>query len=310
MILVLGATGFLGKTVCKKLKYNNIQFTPTSLTLGVDLRNENETLDLFKEVKPEIVINCASFVGGIQFGYKHPVELFQNNLRMVTSILSASHITGVKRFVNPVSNCVYPADATLFREDKIWDGAMHESVAVYGFVRKAFIIGAYAYGKQFGDKIANIVLSNMYGPGDHFEEERSHALGALIMKFAEAKEKGEPKVVVWGTGTPVREWLHVDDGAEALIKAIDMPFHAGPVNVGVGKGISISEMAFLIRDLTGFEGTVEFDTTKQDGAKYKTVNGSLGEKLLGWKPQIEFVEGVKETIDWYKKSRQNGNDGI
>lgn len=303
MILVLGATGFLGTTVCRKLRLKNIEFVPSSLSLGVDLRDEKQTLDLFEKIRPEIVINCASYVGGIQFGYKHPVELFHNNLKMVTNILYASHKTGVERFINPVSNCVYPAKATLFKEDEIWDGPMHESVMVYGFVRKAFIIGAYAYEKQFGDKIYNIVLSNMYGPGDHFEEERSHALGALIMKFAKAKQNNEPKVIVWGTGTPVREWMHVEDGAEALIHAMEMPYHPGPVNVGIATGISIIDMANLIKKYIGYDGEIEFDPSKPDGAPFKTVDGALGEHLLKWKPAKDFETGVKETINWYLKNK-------
>ncbi|MEN6618398.1 MAG: NAD-dependent epimerase/dehydratase family protein [Rikenellaceae bacterium] len=302
MILVLGATGFLGKTVCRKLKDKGLTFVPSSFSMGVDLRNENQTMALFEEVKPEIVINCASYVGGIQFGYKYPVELFHNNLRMVTSVLSASHATGVTKFINPVSNCVYPANATLFKEEEIWDGVMHESVMVYGFVRKAFLIGAYAYGKQYSDRIYNIILSNMYGPGDHFEEERSHALGALIMKFVKAKQNNEPKVVVWGTGTPVREWMHVEDGAEALIRAMDMPYYPGPVNVGIGSGISVIDMANMIKKYVGYKGEIELDPTKPDGATYKTVDGKLGEQLMNWKPQIPFENGVRETIEWYLKN--------
>jgi len=303
MILVLGATGFLGTTVCQKLRLKNIEFVSTSLSLGADLRDEKQTLNLFEKVRPKIVINCASYVGGIQFGYKHPVELFHNNLKMVANILYASHKTKVEKFINPVSNCVYPAKATLFKEEEIWDGPMHESVMVYGFVRKAFIIGAYAYEKQFGDKIFNIVLSNMYGPGDHFDEERSHALGALIMKFTKAKLNNEKKVIVWGTGTPVREWMHVEDGAEALIHAMEMPFYSGPVNVGIAAGISIIDMAKLIKKFIGYDGEIEFDPSKPDGAPFKTVDGMLGEQLLKWKPFKDFENGVKETIDWYLKNK-------
>lgn len=299
MILVLGASGFLGKRVCKKLTEKGLEFVSSSLSMGVDLRDEAQTFKLFDTVKPKIVINCASFVGGIQFGYKHPVELFSNNLKMVTNLLEASHRAKVEKFINPVSNCVYPSHATLFKEEEIWDGPMHESVLVYGFVRKAFLIGAFAYGKQFGDKIINIVLSNMYGPDDHFDEERSHALGALIMKFVKAKKQNDPFVNVWGTGTPVREWMHVDDGAEALIRAMDMPFHNGPVNVGVASGISVIDMAHLIQKEVGYLGKIQLDPSKPDGALYKTVDGSLGEKLMGWKPSTKFEQGVKETVQWY-----------
>jgi GDP-L-fucose synthase len=299
MILVLGATGFLGKRVCEKLQASGKDFARSSKSLGTDLRSYEQTLRLFKKEKPDIVINCASYVGGIQFGYKHPAELFSNNLRMNVNILEAVKETGIKRIVNPISNCVYPAKATLFKEDEIWDGPMHDSVLVYGFVRKAFWIGSWAYHKQFGLDVVNLVLSNMYGPNDHFEAERSHALGALIMKFVTAKRNNDPYVEVWGSGTPVREWLHVDDGAEALIRAIDKPPYVDFINVGVAEGISIIDMAEMIKKYVGYEGEIKLDPSKPDGAKYKTVDGSRGEEYLGWKPQVPFEQGVKETIEWY-----------
>lgn len=299
MILVLGATGFLGKHVCRKLEASGKEFTRSSRSMGTDLRNYDQTLKLFKEVNPDVIINCASYVGGIQFGYKHPAELFSNNLRMNVNILEAVKETSIKRIVNPISNCVYPAKATLFKEDEIWDGPMHESVLVYGFVRKAFWVGSWAYHRQYGLDVVNLVLSNMYGPEDHFEAERSHALGALIMKFVKAKRNNEPYVEVWGTGKPVREWLHVDDGAEALIRAIDKPPFEDFINVGVAEGISILDMAEMIKKYVGYQGKIKLDPSKPDGAEYKTVDGSRGEQYLGWKPQVPFEQGVKETINWY-----------
>ena len=299
MILVLGATGFLGKRVCGKLEKVGVSFTASAKSLGVDLREYDQTLRLFSEVKPDVILNCASYVGGIQFGYKHPAELFSNNLRMNVNILEAVRETGIKRIVNPISNCVYPAEATLFKEDEIWDGPMHDSVLVYGFVRKAFWIGSWAYHKQYGLDIVNLVLSNMYGPNDHFEAERSHALGALVMKFVNAKRNNDPFVDVWGSGTPVREWLHVDDGAEAMIRAIDKPPFVDFINVGVAEGISIIDMAEMIKKYVGYEGEIKLDPSKPDGAKYKTVDGARGEKYLGWRPQVQFEQGVRETIEWY-----------
>lgn len=299
MILVLGATGFLGRHVCEKLNASGHAFTPSSKSLGVDLREYDQTLKLFSGVKPDVILNCASYVGGIQFGYKHPAELFSNNLRMNVNILEAVKETGIRRIVNPISNCVYPAQATLFKEEEIWDGPMHESVLVYGFVRKAFWIGSWAYHKQFGLDVVNLVLSNMYGPNDHFEAERSHALGALIMKFVTAKRNNNPYVDVWGSGTPVREWMHVDDGAEAMIRAIDKPAFVDFINVGIAEGISIIDMAEMIKKYVGYKGEIKLDPSKPDGAKYKTVDGKRGEEYLGWKPQVQFEQGVKETIEWY-----------
>lgn len=288
------------------LDAKGLDYIKTSQSLGLDLRDKEATLAFFEESKPEYVLNCAAFVGGIQFGAKHPVELFQNNLQMTLSLLNAAHKTSVKRIVNPISNCAYPGDATLFKEDEFWDGPLHESVLVYGFVRKAFWVGSWAYAQQYDMDIMNIILSNMYGPEDHFEEERSHALGALIMKFVEAKRNDDASVTVWGSGTPVREWLHVDDGAEAMIRSLDCDRHVGPVNIGVAHGISIIDMAKQIKDLVCYEGEIELDTSKPDGAPYKTVDGTKGAELLGWKPSIDFADGVKNTINWYINETKQG----
>lgn len=299
MILVTGATGFLGKRVCRLLSAKSLAFTQTSLSLGTDLRDFSATQSLFKITRPSHVINCAAYVGGIQFGYKHSAELFHNNLLMTLNLLAAARDFGVKRIVNPISNCAYPAQATLFKEEEFWDGPLHESVLVYGFVRKASLVGAWAYKQQEGLDVLNLVLSNMYGPEDHFEEERSHALGALIMKMVRAKRYSLPEVVIWGSGKPVREWLHVDDGAEAMVRGLAAKQTLGPINIGVASGISILEMAKLIKQKVGYEGRLVLDVGKPDGAPFKTVDGSLGAALLGWKPTRNFERGVEETINWY-----------
>lgn len=304
-VLVTGATGFLGRRVCKKLKNQGIEYIPTSLSLGLDLRNKQAVNALWKQWKPEVILNCAAYVGGIAFGYEHPAEIFSNNLEMTINLFEASKNFQVKRIVNPISNCAYPAKASIFREEEFWDGPLHESVMVYGFVRKASWIGAYAYARQFGMDTINLILSNMYGPEDHFDEKRSHALGALIMKFVKAKRMNEPFVSVWGTGEPVREWLHVDDAAEAMIRAIDIPKHIEPINIGVERGISIAELASLIKKYTGYKGEIEYDISKPDGASFKTVDGSKGQKIFDWSPRIEFEIGVKETIDWYVNHIEN-----
>lgn len=303
-IAVTGATGFLGKSVVKKLQAQGIDPILTSLSLGVDLRDYEQASDFFQQEKPEVVLNCASYVGGIQYGYKYPVDLFENNLLMNVNLLRAARESGVQRVVNPIPNCVYPAKATLFKEEEIWDGPLHESVQVYAFVRKALWMGAWANHHQYGLDSINIVLSNMYGPGDHFEEERSHALGALIMKFVEAKRHNAPFVNVWGSGKPVREWLHVDDGAEAMIRSIDLPPTTNFINIGVASGMSIAEMAHLVKTLVGYKGEIQFDLSKPDGAPYKTVDGSRGEQLMGWKPSMPFREGVEDTIRWYEAHYQ------
>ena len=299
MILLTGATGFLGKRVSRQLKAKGLPFTETSKSLGVDLRNRSELSDLLADTRPDYILNCAAFVGGIQFGHQHPVELFQNNLQITLNLLEAARQFGVTRVVNPISNCAYPGDATLFKEDEFWDGPLHETVMVYGFVRKASWVGAWAYAQQYKLDVMNIILSNMYGPQDHFEAERSHALGALIMKFVKAKQNDSPHVDVWGSGKPIREWLHVDDGAQAMIRAMSVAPSLEPINIGISKGISVIEMAKLISDIVGYEGEIKLDLTKLDGAKHKTVDGARGRSHFGWQPEIGFEQGVRDTIAWY-----------
>jgi GDP-L-fucose synthase len=304
MIVVTGSTGFLGKRVCRLLDAKGLEYTATSLSKGLDLRDRDATLRYFEEVRPQYILNCAAYVGGIQFGYKHPAELFNNNLHMTLNLLEAANNSKVARIVNPISNCAYPGEATIFREDEFWNGPLHESVMVYGFVRKASWVGSWAYAKQHGLDVINLILSNMYGPEDHFEEERSHALGALIMKIVRAKREERPEVVIWGSGTPVREWLHVDDGAEAMVRALDVAPTVDPINIGVGQGISILELAEIIKDMAGYEGALVLDPSKPDGAPYKTVDGSRGKRHFGWGPSREFKAGIADAIEWYQK---NGN---
>ena len=310
MILVTGATGFLGKRVCRKLEERGLNFVRTSLSLGTDLRNQQETEALFAKAQVDYVLNCAAYVGGIQFGLKHSAELFRNNMLICIHLLEACRNFGVKRLVNPISNCAYPGKARLFQETEFWDGALDESVQFYGMARKMSYIGALAYQKQYGLDTVNLVLSNMYGPEDHFEEERSHALGALIMKMVQAKEKGEPAVTVWGTGKPVREWLYVDDGAEAMIRALDIQPYSDIINIGVASGVSIRELAETIKRFVGYAGELHYDAAKIDGAPYKTVDGRIGEALLGWRPEVSLEQGIPKTVAWYMENRRHEHEGI
>ncbi|MCC5610835.1 NAD-dependent epimerase/dehydratase family protein [Nostoc sp. CHAB 5834] len=303
MIVVTGATGFLGKRVCRLLENSKMAFCKTSLSLGTDLRDILATRAFFDKVRPDYVLNCAAYVGGIQFGFKHPAELFQNNLLMTINLLQACTEFGIKRMVNPISNCAYPGEASLFREDEFWDGPLHESVMVYGFARKASWVGSWAFGRQYGNDVINLILSNMYGPEDHFEEERSHALGALIMKIIEAKHRNQSQVTVWGSGQPVREWLHVDDGAEAMVRSLDVPATSDILNIGVGKGISIIDLAEMIKQIVEYDGQLITDPSKPDGAPYKTVDGSKAAAHFGWTPSRELRAGIEEAVQYYSAKR-------
>jgi GDP-L-fucose synthase len=299
-IFVAGGKGFLGKHVVNLLKNTGHEVVSMSYSSGIDFRDFEQTKKVLEEKEYDAVINCAAFVGGIQFGYEKPGEIFYNNILMATYLMEAARLAGVKRFINPISNCSYPAQLTKdFKEEEWWNGPLHESVFVYGFVRKASWVQSWAYAKQYNFNTINLILPNMYGPGDHFEEIRSHALGALIMKFVEAKKSKAPSVTVWGSGKPIREWLYVEDGAKALIEALDIESIMEPINIGTGKGISINNLAELIKEIIGYEGKIVFDLSKPDGASYKTMDSSKMKTIFGWEPKTNLREGVKKTIEWY-----------
>jgi len=300
-IFIAGGTGFLGKRLIKKLqKKKQYNLISTSLSEGDDFRNLTKTLFYFQKNKPDIVIHAAAYIGGIKFGLDHAGEVYFNNILISTNLIESARLTGVKLFISPIANCAYPDVVNKdFKETEFWNGPLHPSVMVYGMVRKAQWAQTWAYAKQYGMKFINLVLPNMYGPGDYFDTERSHALGALLMKIADAKNKNIPEVIVWGTGKPVREWLYVDDGAEALIRSIDINYFVDPINIGVGKGISIADLAETIKEIVGYKGKLVFDRTKPDGAPYKVMRVALCKKIFRWLPSTNLTKGIEETYKWY-----------
>ncbi len=308
-VLVAGGNGFLGKSVIKKLEQKNISFKSMSMSEGIDFRDFRQTNEFFEKENFDAVINCSAFVGGIQYGYEKPGEIFYNNILMSTYLMEASRLTNVEKFINPISNCSYPAKLTKeFKEDQWWEGSLHESVLVYGFVRKASWVQGWAYYKQYGFKSIHLILPNMYGPNDHFEESRSHALGALIMKFVDAKRKNKSEVIVWGTGKPIREWLYIEDGAEALIRALEVESTIEPINIGVGNGISILELAELIKDIVVYTGKIILDESKPDGAPYKIMDSTKMKEIFNWTPSTRLRDGIEKTVEWYLKKNENRKD--
>ena len=299
-IFVAGGTGFLGKRVLKRLEDEKLPYVTMSKSLGVDFRDYEQTQKYFLKEKPDILINCAAYVGGIKFGMEHEGETYFNNTLINLNLFECSRKFGIKRIINPISNCSYPDVLQKdFKESEWWDGPFHRSVLIYGFVKKATWVFSVAYKTQYNLDVINFLVPNMYGPGDYFEEIRSHALGALIMKIANSKENNLDNVIVWGTGRPVREWLYVDDCAEAFIRALDIKPQEEPINIGQGIGISIKDLAELIKKIIGYRGELIYDYSKPDGAPYKIMNVDRCKEIFHWHPDTGLEIGIEGTVKWY-----------
>lgn len=296
--LVLGHTGFLGSKVFGRLALNGHEVFGASLSTGSDLRQIGELGKVIHKTRAEVVINCAATVGGIEYGRTHPIKIYRDNLFMTLNILEEVSDANI-RLVNIISNCAYPSKATLFKESEFWDGPLDESVLVYGGIRKLGWIGSWAYTKERSTKITNLIFPNMYGPGDHLDPIRAHALGGLIYRLLIAKIENISEFKIWGSGKPVREWMYVEDAVDAINSALTIDTDVDVINVGSGNGVSILALAKMIAKEVGYEGALIFDTSKQDGAPHKTMEASRGRELLNWSPKTNLENGIKNTIAWY-----------
>ena len=300
-ILLVGSSGFLGKNVFEKINSDN-DVHVISGKKDCDISNIDELRSYIDDLDFEYVINCAAFVGGIAYGYKYPAEMLSINSKIANNIYEISKEKSVKMLINPIPNCVYPGHLDTYKEENLWDGPPHESVFYYALAKRMSIALGSSYHAQHNLSSCSVIMSNMYGPNDHFEENRSHAMGALINKIYTAKLKNEKTVDVWGSGNQIREWLYVEDGADALIKCMDLSDGNYLFNIGIGKGISIIDLANLIKDYVGWDGEFNLDTTKPEGVLEKKVDGSIGKDTINWSPKFSLDEGVKKTIGWYEEN--------
>ena len=244
-ILVVGSDGFLGSWVNRILaKDKSFEVISISGKKQVDLTNYAAINEFVRNNKPDHIINCAAFVGGISYGYKFPARMLYENVEMALNLYKVSHQNKVKSLINPISNCAYPGNLNTYKEEDFLDGPPHESVFNYAISKRITVNLGESYFKEFNLSSSNVVLSNMYGPNDHFDIERSHALGALVKKICDAKNNNFKTVEIWGSGKPIREWLYVEDGATALIKSIHLSAGHNFLNVGVKKGVSILDLAY------------------------------------------------------------------
>ena len=302
-ILLTGGSGFLGSFVSEELvargvKRDNI-IIPRSRDL--DLRKWENCLQAVEGA--DIVIHLAAKVGGIGYNLKFPGELFYDNAVMGIQLMEAARQAGVEKFVAVGTVCAYPKLTPVpFKEENLWDGYPEETNAPYGVAKKALLVQAESYRKQYGFNAIYLIPVNLYGPGDRFDPEDAHVIPALVLKFYDAKEKGLKKVTAWGTGNPSREFLYVKDAARGIVLAAERYEKSGPVNLGSGEEIMIGELVYMIKELVGYEGEVEWDTSRPDGQPRRRLDVSKAKEEFGFESEISLMEGLVETIEWYKKN--------
>lgn len=302
-IYLAGHRGLVGSAIKRKLEskgYSNLIFR----THGeLDLTNQQAVNEFFEQEKPEYVFLAAAKVGGILANNTYPAEFIYENLMIEANIIHASYRNGVKKLLFLGSSCIYPKLAPQpLKEEYLLTGPLEETNEAYAIAKIAGIRLCKHYNQQYGTNFISVMPTNLYGPNDNFDLETSHVMPALIRKFHEAKAKNEPEVVIWGTGKPLREFMHVDDMADACVYLMEKYNTDGIgefVNIGVGKDITIGELSEVIKEIVEFEGTVRKDLSKPDGTPQKLLDIT---KLssLGWKAKISLRDGIKQTYEWYQ----------
>lgn len=300
-VIVTGGGGFLGSHVVEKLRDEGCMniFAPRSKEYN--LVNEEDVIRLFEDVNPDIIIHAAARVGGIWANVRHPGEFFYENIMMNTLIMEYARRYGVEKLTAIGAGCAYPKAAEMpLKEETFFDGYPEETNAPYGFAKRMMAIQSKAYREQYGFNSIYLIPVNLYGPRDNFDLENSHVIPALVRKFVEAEKENKPKVTVWGTGEVTREFLYVDDAAEGIVLATERYDRSEPINLGSGEEIKIKEIVSLIKELSGFEGDIEWDTTKPDGVKRRLLDVSKAKSEFGFEAKTKLEYGLKKTIDWYQ----------
>ena len=305
-VCVTGGSGFLGSFVVEKLRQRGAQdiFIPTMKQY--DLVQPEAVQRLLNDARPDIIIHLAAHVGGIGANREHPAEFFYDNLMMGVSLMHEAWKRQVKKFVAIGTVCAYPKFTPVpFKEEDLWNGYPEETNAPYGLAKKMLLVQAQAYRQQYGFNAIFLLPVNLYGPRDNFDPRSSHVIPAMIRKVLEAEDSGQREVVMWGDGSPTREFLYVEDAAEGILRAAETYNGDEPVNLGSGNEISIKDLANLIGQLTGYSGKYVWDTSKPNGQPRRSLDVSRAEQYFGFRAQTNFEEGLRRTIDWYRQARQD-----
>jgi GDP-L-fucose synthase len=300
-VVVTGGSGFLGSHVVEELRARGAKAVVAPRSSEVDLTDAGATQRMFAEHAPDLVIHLAAKVGGIGANRKFPGTFFRDNMVMGLNVLESARVCGTRKVVVTGTICAYPKFAPVpFREDDLWNGYPEETNAPYGIAKKALLVMAQSYRQEFGSNFVTLLPVNLYGPRDHFDLENSHVIPAMIRKFVEADAAGRAEVVLWGDGTPTREFLFVRDAAAGIVSAAERYDEPDPVNLGAGFEISMGELAGLISRKVGFRGGVRWDTSRPNGQPRRMLDTSRARERFGFVASTTFEQGLDETIRWYR----------
>jgi len=305
-VCVTGGAGFLGSYIIEKLRNRSAGDIFIPKIEEYDLTDPQAIRQMLDDSNPDIILHLAAQVGGIGANREHPAEFFYNNLMMGVQLMHQSWQRGIEKFIALGTVCAYPKFTPVpFKEDELWNGYPEETNAPYGLAKKMLLVQAQAYRQQYGFNAIFLLPVNLYGPRDNFDLNSSHVIPALIRKCIEARQARQAEVVVWGDGSPSREFIYVEDAAEGILLAAEHYKAADPVNIGSGFEIQIKDLAELIARLAGFKGRIVFDPSKPNGQPRRALDVSRAETQFGFKAQIGFEEGLRRTIEWYELNRKD-----